>query len=68
MRSSALTKMALATQDPAKTSLPLQVSGFVLLIVASIVNHWPTERVGLAIHFIGDVWFFFQIKAAGFLK
>lgn len=52
--------------DPAKTSLPLQIGGFAALLVASIIHNWPLEYIGLAVHFAGDVWFFFQLKAMGF--
>lgn len=55
----------LKTSDPSRTSLPVQIAGFAVLLVGCFVRNWPTADVGLAVHFIGDVWFFFQLKARG---
>ncbi len=52
--------------DPAKTSLPLQIAGFGVLIVACAIHNWPGAYAGTAVHFAGDAWFFFQLRAMGF--
>lgn len=56
-----------STVDPAKTSLPLQVGGILLLIFGSFFRHWVINDVGLVIHLAGDAWFFFQLHKMGFL-
>jgi hypothetical protein len=55
--------MALATQDPEKTSLIPQAFGAGLLVVALFVHNWPLAIGGTTAHFVGDAWFFFQLKA-----
>ena len=55
----------LKTSDPSRTSLPVQIAGFAILLVGCIAHSWPTAWSGTTLHLAGDAWFFFQLKARG---
>jgi len=53
----------LATQDPGKTSVFPQAFGAGLAVISLFVHNWPLATVGMVAHFVGDAWFFYQLKA-----
>lgn len=53
--------------DWAKIGLPLQIIGFVAMIIGAIYRDWLITDLGLAAHFIGDVFFFAQMRKQGCL-
>ena len=52
-------------KDLAAIGLPLQIGGFVLGLVG--ILHPAILMTGFAVHFVGDVLFFIQMKRQGCL-
>ena len=53
--------------DWAKIGLPLQILGFIALVAALFWREWWLSGTGLAMHIVGDSFFFFQMKKQGCL-
>jgi len=40
-----------------------QAFGAGLAVISLFVHNWPLATVGMVAHFVGDAWFFYQLKA-----